>query len=63
MEVEYNAMKHSLQSIVALMEKEWKHFKKGSIDISYFCFFVDLQEIVGLSDEYFTALEKEENEE
>ena len=59
-EVEYNAMKHSLESIVELMRRDWKYFKLGSVDLTPYCFFQDLQIILGVEDTHF---EKEEEEE
>ena len=57
--VEYNAMRHSIESVVELMKRDWKYFKLGSVDLIPYCFFQDLQEILGIEDEELKEVKEE----
>ena len=49
-EVEYKAMKHTIQSVISLAKKYAPHFTEGSVNLHYYTFFQDLCEILGLDD-------------
>lgn len=58
-EIEYNAMRHSIDSIISLMKRDWEYFKLGSVDLIPHCFFQDLQAVLGIEDSEFTTKDED----
>ena len=52
-EIEYRAMKNTLQNIIDLMKESWEPFKLGSVPLEYYVFFQELEIILGLDESEF----------